>query len=202
MMLSARTCNRLLPALVAVATVGCASGPAPRDHYYRLETTPPNALASPKLSGTLEVERLRAEAISQGRQMLYRDASPSGEIGQYSYYYWADPPSLMLQDQLVRYLRAAGVAEKVVTPAVRVKSDYLVSGRIVQLERVLGGGEPRVAVEIELSLMRQKGHELLLLKTYREERVVPGTGVSDAVTAFDQGVTAIFGQFLADIPSA
>ena len=201
-MLTARTCNRLLPALVAVATVGCASGPAPRDHYYRLETAAPKALAGPKLAGTLEVGRLRVEAISQGRRMLYRDVSQSGEIGQHAYHYWVDPPSVMLQDQLARYLQSAGVAENVVTPGVRVGSDYLVSGRIVWLERILGGSEPRVAVEIELVLTRQQGRELLLLETYREERVAPGNGVADAVTAYDQAISAIFERFLADIPSS
>ncbi len=201
-MLTARTCNRLLPALVAVATVGCASGPAPRDHYYRLETAAPKALPSPKLAGTLEAGRLRVEAISQGRRMLYRDASQSGEIGQHAYHHWVDPPSVMLQDQLAQYLRSAGAAENVVTPAVRVESDYLVSGRIVQLERILGGSEPRIAVELELALMRQKGRELLLLETYREERVAPGSGVADAVTAYEQAITAIFERFLADIPSS
>jgi cholesterol transport system auxiliary component len=201
-MLTARTCNRLLPALVAVATVGCASGPAPRDHYYRLDTAPPKALASPKLAGTLEVDRLRVEAISQGRRMLYRDVSRSGEIGQHAYHHWVDPPSVMLQDQLARFLRSGGAAENVVTPAVRIESDYLVSGRIVRLERVLSGSEPRVAVEIELALMRQQGRELLLLETYREERVAPGGGVADAVTAYEQAITAIFERFLADIPSS
>ena len=201
-MLTARTCNRLLPALVAVVTVGCASGPAPRDHYYRLEAAAPEALASPKLAGTLEVGRLRVEAISQGRRMLYRDSSQSGEIGQHAYHHWVDPPNVMLQDQLVQTLRSANLAEDVVTPAVRVGSDYLVSGRIVRLERILGGSEPRVAVEIELVLTRQQGSELLLLETYREERVAPGSSVADAVTAYDQAISAIFERFLADIPSS
>jgi ABC-type uncharacterized transport system auxiliary subunit len=201
-MLTARTCNRLLPALVAVVTVGCASGPAPRDHYYRLETAAPKALASPKLAGTLEVDRLRVEAISQGRRMLYRDMSQSGEIGQHAYHYWVDPPSVMLQDQLVRYLRAAGAAENVVTPAVYVESDYLVSGRIIRMERILSGSEQRVAVEIELVLTRRERRDLLLLETYREERVAPGAGVAASVTAYEQAVSAIFERFLADIPSS
>jgi cholesterol transport system auxiliary component len=201
-MLTARTCNRLLTALVTVVMLGCASGPAPRDHYYRLETAAPNALAGPKLAGTLEVGRPRAETISQGRRMLYRDASQPGEIKQHAYHHWVDPPSVMLQDQLVEYLRAAGAAENIVTPAVGVESDYLVSGRIVRLERILGGGDSRVAVELELVLTRQKDRELLLLETYREERVASGGGVAEAVTAYDQAIAAIFERFLADIPGA
>jgi ABC-type uncharacterized transport system auxiliary subunit len=190
---------RLLPALLAAAWLGCASGPAPRDHYYRIEAATPAALPSPPVAGTLEVDRLRVEAISQGRQMLYRDASRPEEITPHAYHHWADSPSVMLQDQLVRYLRSAGVAEKIVTPAIHVDSDYLVSGRLVRLERIFGAGEQRVAVEIELVLTRQKGRKLLLLETYREERVVPGAGVAESVTAYEQAIGAIFERFVADL---
>jgi len=189
-----------IASLAAIAWLGCAAGPAPRDHFYRLETATPRALASPPIAGTLEVDRPRVEAISQGRRILYRDGSSPGEIGRHAYHHWVDPPSVMLQDQLVRYMRLAGAAETVVTPAVHVESDYLVSGRIVRLERILGSGEQRVAVEIELTLMRQKGRELLLLETYSEERVAAGTSVAGSVTAFEQAVTAIFERFVADIP--
>lgn len=203
-MMSTRIRHQLLPLLfaVAIAWVGCASGPAPRDHFYRLETAAPQAPASPKLTGRLEVERLRVETISQGRRMLYRDTSQSGEIEQYAYHHWVDPPSVMLREELVRYLREAGVAEGVVTPAVHVESDYLVSGRVVRFETVFGDSDPRVVVELELALTRQEGRELLLLESYREERVAPSGSVADAVTAYDQAVGAIFERFLADIPSS
>jgi ABC-type uncharacterized transport system auxiliary subunit len=89
-----------------------------------------------------------------------------------------------------------------VTPAIHVESDYLVSGRIVRFERLLGGGESRVAVEIELTLLRKKERELLLLETYREERTAAGAGISASVTAFSQATGAIFERFVADIPGS
>jgi cholesterol transport system auxiliary component len=198
-MTSTRICRQLVPALVAMAWVGCASGPAPRDHFYRLEVATPQAFESPSLAGTLEVDRLRVEAVNQERQILYRDASRGGEIAQHAYHHWVDTPSVMLQDQLVQYLRAANVAENVVTPAIHVESDYLVTGRIIRFERLLGGGEPRVAVEIELALLRTKDRDLLLLENYREERTAAGAGVAAAVTALGQATSAIFERFVADI---
>ena len=201
-MMSTRIRRRLLLSLFAMAWVGCAASPAPRDHFYRLEAATPQAFESPLLTGTLEVDRFRVEAIAQGRRILYRDASQPGEIAQHAYLHWADPPSIMLQDQLVRYLRATGAAENIVTAAVHVESDYLVSGRLVRFERLLGGGESRVAVEMEFTLLQQKGRELLLLETYREERTAAGAGVSASVTAFGQATSAIFERFVADIPGS
>ncbi len=199
-MMSTRILRHLLPALAAMVWLGCASDPAPRDRFYRLEVATPTVLESPPLAGTLEVDRLRVEAIAQGRRMLYRDTSRPEEIAQRAYHHWADPPNVMIQNQLVRYLRAAGAAESVVTPAVYVESDYLLAGRIVRLEHLLGGVESRVSVEIELVLMSQEGRELLLLETYREERTARGAGVAASVTAYEQAISAIFERFVADLP--
>ena len=189
-----------LAVLLVAGWFGCASGPAPRDHFYRLEITAPDRLPSPALPGILEVDRLRVEAIAQGRRMLYRDASRPNVIGQHSYHFWADPPGLMLQDQLARGLRAAGAAKSVVTSGIRVSSDFLLKGRLVRLERHVGSGAARVAVEIEFALLVAKGNELLLQKSYAEERTAAGDDVDASVTAYQDALDTIFQQLLADLP--
>ena len=105
----------------------------------------------------------------------------------------------MLQAEMVEYLRAAGIADAVVTPAVRVSSDYLVSGRIVRLERIIGDGGYQVAVELELVLTREKDRKLLLLKNYREQHVAGGGSVADATRAMSEATGAILAQFVADL---
>jgi ABC-type uncharacterized transport system auxiliary subunit len=189
----------LMLSLVTLA-IGCASGPAPRDNFYRLEIAAPTPLASPALPGVLEVDRLRVEAIAQGRRMLYRDASLPNVIGQYSYHFWADPPGLMLQDQLTQSLRAAGVAKNVITPGIHVNSDFLLKGRVVQLERYTGNGAPRIVIGIEFALLRAKGNELLLQKNYLEERTAAGDDMGASVEAYEDAFSAIFQQLLADLP--
>lgn len=186
--------------LIAGFCVSCLSGPAPTDHYYRIETTVPTAPAQPTLAGTIEVERLRVEAIAQGRRMLYRETGKPGEIRHHAYHHWADAPNVMLQIQLVEYLRAAGAAERVVTPAVHVESDYRLTGRIVLLERTLGSGNPGIVVELELVLVRNTGNEVLVFETYREEREAAGKGVAESVASYGEALDSIFGRFVADIP--
>jgi ABC-type uncharacterized transport system auxiliary subunit len=189
-----------LAALLLTGWLGCASGPAPRDHFYRLNIAAPDRLASPALPGILEVDRLRVEAIAQGRRMLYRDASLPNVIGQYSYHFWADPPGLMLQDQLAESLRAAGVAKSVVTPGIHVDSDFVLKGRLVRLERHTGSGAARIVVEIEFILLRTNGNELLLQKDYSEERTVAGDDIGTSITAYDDALDSIVQQLLSDIP--
>ncbi|MFQ5415978.1 MAG: ABC-type transport auxiliary lipoprotein family protein [Myxococcota bacterium] len=185
--------------LLAGAWLGCASGPAPRDHFYRLTLDAPESRAAPILSGTLEVEHLRVEAVAQGRRILYRETGPVEEIAQHAYHQWANPPSVMLQDAMVEYFRAANVAETVVTPAVRIESDHLVSGRIVRLERLLGAERAEVVIELELILARSKGHRLRWIETYRAQQAASGKSVGDSVAAFEAAMEAILARFVADI---
>jgi ABC-type uncharacterized transport system auxiliary subunit len=200
MMASTRARLAALLMLLVTGWLGCASGPAPRDHFYRLDIAAPAELPSPALPGVLEVDRLRVEAIAQGRRMLYRDASLPNVIGQYNYHFWADPPGLMLQDQLAQSLRAAGAAKVVVTPGIHVDSDFSLKGRLVRLERHTGSGAPRIAVEIEFSLLRAKGNELLLQKNYSEERAVAGDDIGRSITAYQDAVSTIFQQLVDDLP--
>ena len=71
---------------------------------------------------------------------------------------------------------------------------------MVRLERRTGSA-PSIAVELEFSLLREQGRALLLQKTYFEERPVPSESVADSVTVYQEAVTAIFRQLLADIPN-
>jgi ABC-type uncharacterized transport system auxiliary subunit len=194
---------RLLVLLaVALSWSSCASGPAPRDHFYRLDVAKPASSEEPRIRGTLEVARPRVEALSQGRRILYRSPDRPGEIAQYAYHQWSDPPSVMLQDRLVDFLRAAGVATAVVTPAVRVDADYSVIGRLQRFEQIIGSGGSRVVVGLELALIRAKGRKLLYLGSYHEEREAGSESVSDAVQAFEEAVEAIFARFVAELPEA
>lgn len=199
-MASARARFAALALLIVFGSAGCASAPAPRDHFYRVSVAAPAPLASPALPGILEVDRLRVEAVHQGRRMLYRDASLPNAIGRHSYHFWADPPGLMLQDQLVRYLRAAGAAKSVVTPGIHVDSNYVLKSRLVRLERHTGGGTPRVTVEIEFNLLEKTGRRHLLNATYAEARPVPADTVGASVAAYDDALGAIFAHLLAELP--
>jgi len=199
--MTSRSLLRSLPlAAFALFWSACASGPAPRDHFYRIDVAKPQALAEPRIHGTLEVERLQVEALSEGRRILYRSNDRPGEVAQYAYHQWSDPPSILLRDRLVDYLRAAGVADAVVTPAFRVDADYVVSGRVLRFEQLLEADGSRVVVELELVLTRNRGRELLFLGNYLEERAAGTGAVNDAVQAFDEAVAAIFARFVAEMP--
>jgi ABC-type uncharacterized transport system auxiliary subunit len=177
---------------------GCASGPAPIDHHYRIDAGIPDTPAAKKLEGNLQIDRLRADALTGKRQLLYKESANSSKIHQHPYQRWSDPPTILLQTELVSFLSAAAAADSVIAATARVKPNYLVSGRIREFERVLGPSV-HVIVEIQLAATSAESGEILINRIYREERDAANDSVEASVTAFNEAVHAIFKQFLADL---
>ncbi len=212
--------------LALAGLTGClgSAPPIPRDHYYRIMVAPPSRTAASQTAsiegatilgqldlgrpdsgaaivaypGVLSVAQLEAEGLLRERPLLYSATGSATEMQQHDYHYWMDPPTRMLQLQLVDYLRASGLARSVVTPDLRIKADYEVNGRIKRLERLLGGGPARVVVELELSLVARPDNELIVIGIYSAEAIAGDDGVESSVLALNQALGHVFERFLAD----
>lgn len=190
---------RAAPCLAGAALLlACVGGPAPRDHFYRIQAPAPAALAEPVFPGVVEVERFRADALTGGTRIVQRQAADSNELEPYAYHQWADPPTILLQNRLVAFLRETHAAPLVVTPELRAQADFAVLGRIAQLEHQTGGGSPRAVVELELAVSRESDRAVLLQRVYREEQPAAGPSIAQGVDAASAAVSAIFTRFLAD----
>ena len=176
----------------------CALGPAPIDHYYRIDTGVPNAPAARKLKGNLQVDRLRADALTGERQLLYKKTTDASEIHQHAYHRWSDPPAILLQAELASFLSAASAADTVISATARVKPDYVVSGRIRHFERVLEP-EVRAVVELQLTVTSTAGAAILVNHSYREEQAAENSTIAASVVAFGEAVHLIFERFLTDL---
>ncbi len=194
--------NRKIVGLVlAVAAMAsaCAQPPLPEDHFYRLQvTTSPAPLARPPLAGVLEVGRFVADGLTAGRPIVYSQSGQPHALSEYHYHFWVEAPTILLRDQLVAQLRAAKVARFVVTPEMRVDPDFVLSGKIKRLERVVGA-TPQAVVELELAVRQTASDSLAFLQTYRVEEAVAADSVADAVAAINKALGAIYAKFTADL---
>jgi ABC-type uncharacterized transport system auxiliary subunit len=196
-----------IAALFAIAPLLTAclgsAPPVPRDHYYRLLVpTPVESDAQALLPGVMMVELLQADGLLRERPLLYSRSGASYELQQHNYHYWNEVPPRMLQDQMVAYLRRSGVAGLVVTPDMRLRADYQVSGKARRLERLLGGGPPRVFVEIELALLRLSDERVLVVDTFTAEEPAGDDSVEAAIIALNRATAEIFERFLSQIRGA
>jgi ABC-type uncharacterized transport system auxiliary subunit len=188
----------LIGAGLSLTLSSCASGPAPIDHYYQVNAGVPNAPVARKLEGNLQIDRLRTDALTGERQLLYKETADAPEIHQHPYHRWSDPPAILLQTELISFLSAAALADTVMPATARVKPDYLLSGRIRHFERVL---EPQVraVVEIQLAVTSATGKEILVNHSYREEQAAANSTIAASADAFSKAVHIIFERFLADL---
>ena len=139
-------------------------------------------------------------AISVG--LLYSESGASHEVQQHNYHYWTDAPPRILQDQLVIYLRQSNIARSVITPDMRVRADYQISGKVRRLERLLGGGPPRAFVELELALVRLSDNALLLVDNFAEQELEAGNNVGSAIIALNKATGRVFRRFLSQAQRA
>jgi ABC-type uncharacterized transport system auxiliary subunit len=190
----------LAPVFLLPFLAGClgSAPPVPRDHYYRLLVSAPTQIrADEQFAGVMRVELFQADGLLRERPLLFSGSGASHEVQQHDYHYWTDAPPRMLQEQLVAYLRRSGVARSVITPDLRVRADYQVTGKVKRLERLLGGGPPRVFVEIELALVRLSDSSLILIDNFVEQEPDKSDSVESAITALNRATGRLFGRFVA-----
>lgn len=186
-------------AVLGVLTACAAQPPVPQDKFYRLQAVLGEApVSSPILQGVLEVQRFSADGLTAGRPIVYTDASDPNQLREYHYHFWTQPPTVMLRDELVTYLRQAGIAKSIVTPEMRLDPDHVLSGRIRKLEQIIGSRNA-TAIEIEVSLRNPKDGRLLFLKSYRHEAEQESRGVASAVDSLNVALNIIYAELLDDL---
>lgn len=189
----------VLSCLVAALLTACAGGgPEPPDHHFRLVAEAPAPLASPALPGNLLVKRFSADGLLAQRPVVYAKAQSPQALYQYNYHFWADAPTVMLQELVARVLRKARVAEQVTTPAHGVTSTHVLVGRIERFEHLVGDA-PAVVVALELGVFHSQRRELVWLRSYAEELPVGAPGVGPAVMVMNDALSRILSRFVSDL---
>lgn len=189
----------LLPALVLILLAGCAQPELPHDHFYRLMVPAPEGAGdAPAIPGTIEVERLAADGLVSERPLVFSFRDDPQALRQYNYNLWNEAPPAIVQDQLSGYLRAAGIARRVVTPELRQRPDYQVVGKIRRFEQVVGPPHG-VAVELDLGVVRLRDDGLVFRRSYFAERKTVDDAPATAARAVNEALAELFAGFVKDI---
>lgn len=188
-------------AILAGTLTGCGGeGVAvPSDRFHRLPVeVPAKVYESPRLAGTLEVERFNAAGVLQDRAIIFVEHENPNVMHQYHYQLWSDPPTRMLQTATVDYLRAANLADQVVKSGLRVVPRYTLTGEIKRLEHVVGNSSS-VIVELEFGLRQHENGNQVWVRRYTVNRTVGDDSVAAATRAIGAAVEEILGELTADL---
>lgn len=216
-MISCKPIKRLFLGVMAGAGLAaCVSEPVPENHFYRLKVEAEadktvkveanagarSGAASAKVfNGIVEVTRFKADGALSQRPIIYHTADNPRQLKAYHFHFWNQPPGLLVSGELVGYLRQRGVAGQVVTPEARARPDYVISGRVVKLERIVGG-QPQGSVELEIRVHRQRDGKLLFSRIYDRKVEAKDRDLLSTVESLSSGVGGIFDEFVGDLAAA
>jgi len=171
-------------ALVSGLLIGC--GAARPSKYYQL--TVPGGDAAPAADPspypvTLLLGPLRASHLYREDHIVY---SSSGEMmGTYEYQRWAEPPTEMLVDVLLRDLRASGRYRSVDILRSNSHGDYILYGRLYDFKEI--SAAPLMArLTMDLQLRETKTGSMVWTHFYSHDEPVSGKDISAVVAALDR----------------
>ncbi len=133
----------------------------------------------------LQIEDLDSPPIMRDGRILY--AVGAHEVGTYEYHRWVETPDRMIQDSLVRLLRASGRYSSVDGKGSKVAADYIVQGKIYQFSEV-DAPDIRTRVSMEIELRDAKSGHTVWSQTYTHEEPVNGRQIPDVVDSLDRNL--------------
>jgi ABC-type uncharacterized transport system auxiliary subunit len=181
--------------LATVAVVGCTAPEVPSDHFYRLSFEPaPTPSNTTVLYGGILVDRPVADGLIGNRAIIYVSGAPT-VLETFSYHFWAAPPANMIQNLLVRCLRAGALTDEVVTPEQRVETRYTLFSELQRME--MHTGQTRsVVLSLDMGLRDDKQKQLLMSQTYQAEGIPADSSVGAAAEALSGAFSTICRQLI------
>jgi ABC-type uncharacterized transport system auxiliary subunit len=181
--------------VLALSLAAAACGAARPIKYYQLEVpAPAPATVASAFSVALQVGSIESPGIMRDGRILYQ--SGTHEVGAYEYHRWVETPDRVVQDSLVRLLRASGKFQSVDTPRNITKPDYIIQGKIYEFAEV---DKPQVfaRVSLEIELHDAKTGRTVWSKIYTNEESVEGKEMPDVVHSLDQNLGHGLSQIVA-----
>ena len=169
--------------LAAGLLSGC--GAARPSKYYQV-TIPGDAAPAADPSPypvTLLLGPLRASHLYRENHIVY--SSKSEAMGTYEYQQWAEPPTEMLAEVLLRDLRASGRYRAVDMMRSNSRGDYILYGRLYDFKEISSAPlVTRVTVDCELREVRTA--TTVWTHFYTHDEPVNGKDISAVVAALNR----------------
>jgi ABC-type uncharacterized transport system auxiliary subunit len=172
-----------IAALAAGLLGGC--GAARPSKYYQL-TVPTEAAPAADRSPypvTLLLGPLRASHLYREDRIVY--SSKGQNMGAYEYQRWAEPPTEMIVNVLLRDLRASGRYRAVDALRSNSHGDYILYGRLYDFKEV--SASPLMArITVDIEMRETKTGSTVWTHFYSHDEPVSGKDVSAVVAALDR----------------
>lgn len=169
-------------------------------NYYTLSIAPavkPGPVSNRQPVATLAVRRFETPPyIRQGR-IVYRE-SPD-QIGFYNYHRWAVDPGVTVTTGVIESLRSAGIFSSVGPYDSQGRPDYLLTGRLQQLDEIDYGGGVTVEAKLSAELMNVRTGAVVWTGEAAGNSKVDVRNVSSVVAEMSRALQGSIDQLLASM---
>ena len=186
----------LWSALALLLNACSAPAPLPDFRYFTLPLPAPVERVPQPLALPLVLEPLRASGIRGERPILYNSQADRAKLLQYHYQLWAEPPTTMVQDQLLRMLEQAQVSTLVTDRLSPRESALRVSGELLRFERQREGEVWAAQVELRLRAQADGQVRPLFERRFTARVLAPDALLESSVRAFGQALDQIGAELL------
>lgn len=176
----------------------CGCGAARQSKYYQL--TVPSDTAQVEKPGAVPVTLLLGTMMSSH---LYREdrivyGNSTEQLGTYEFQRWAEPPAEMIEEVLLRELRASGRYRAVNYRRSNMQGDFALRGRLYDFKE-LTGGQLSARVTFELEMRDLKSGATVWTHYFSHDEPVSGKDVTDVVAALDRNVQRSVAEVVASL---
>jgi ABC-type uncharacterized transport system auxiliary subunit len=188
----------LFDALLLCISLANGCGAARPSKYYQLtvpnDSTPANS--SNPYHVTLMLAPITSSHLYREDHIVYTDNAQY--MGVYQYQRWAEPPTEMIRDVLLRELRASDRFQGVYTWGSNVRGDYILRGHLYDFREISASNlVGRVTLELELHDARTGA--TVWTHFYSHDQPVASKDVAAVVAALDHDVQQGIAEFRASL---
>jgi cholesterol transport system auxiliary component len=167
--------------------------------YYALQLAPAVAAqASPAVTASIAVREFRSADYLRRGAIVYRPSAE--EIGFYDYSRWATEPPRTITDAIVDHLRASGNFTRVKIYDGRSDADYVLTGRLEQLDEVDYGGGVKVEVALSAQITDSRSGKTVWENSASESVVVDKREVANVVSTMSHAMDHTIVKLLGSLP--
>ena len=188
----------LFCALLLCISLGAGCGAARPSKFYQLTvpSDPMPANTSNPYHITLMLAPITSSHLYREDHIVYTDNAQY--MGVYQYQRWAEPPTEMIRDVLLRELRASDRFQGVYTWGSNVRGDYILRGHLYDFREISATNlVGRVTLELELHDARTGA--TVWTHFYSHDQPVASKDVAAVVAALDHDVQQAIAEFRASL---
>ncbi len=169
-------------------------------HYFALDSSPAEDIASPDTGKVITVRRLRVSPKYEGKGLVYRLGELSYESDYYNEFFIS--PVSMFTEEIRKRLAGSGLFKNVVDPSSLLDSTYILEGAVTTLYgdyRV--STAPKAVMEIQFLLLRETdiSPEIVLQRQYQKEEPLNGNTPDALVKSWNTAFNQILTEFENDL---